>query len=225
MKKILVISAIVVGISVGDINAQNIRAFVTLGGNLSQIEGDEVSGFKKPGLTASVGTLIPMSKSEQWLLSIETKFSQYGAYEKSYPYHYNATLPYIEIPVLAHFDDPIGKWTFGLGLSYGRLLNYTEKAAWDVTGVTTIITDFEKKEFLKNDLSFVADIRFGIWKNLKFNFRYQQSLLPVKKDWLFTYHKGTEIQDAYNMSLSVRLIWVFNDKDTSKKTQKGKKRK
>ena len=223
MKKLLIILCIAAGLST-DVCGQTIRAFVSAGGNLSQINGDEVFGFKKAGLTASVGTMIPIRKNENWLVSVETKYSQYGAYEKSYPYHYNATLPYIEIPVMAHFEDPIGGWTFGLGAVYGRLLNYTEKAAWDATGVTTIITDFEKKDFLKNDLSFVADIRFRLWKNLKFNFRYQMSLLPIKKDWLFTYYNSTEIQDAYNSSLSARLIWVFNDKDTSKKTKKGKKR-
>ena len=79
MKKLLIILCIAAGLST-DVCGQTIRAFVSAGGNLSQINGDEVFGFKKAGLTASVGTMIPISKNENWLVSVETKYSQYGAY-------------------------------------------------------------------------------------------------------------------------------------------------
>lgn len=207
----------------GEANAQKIKAFVALGGNLSQIDGDEVYGFKKLGFTGSVGTMIPLTESQKWAISVEAKFSQYGAYQKDYPYSYNATLPYIEIPLMAHFVDNQGGWTFGLGAVYGRLMNYTEKAAWDNTGVTTVITDFQKKPYEKNDFSFVADIRFKIWKNLKFNFRYQHSLVPTKKDWMFINNAQTWTRDTYNSSLSARLIWVFGDDDTPKKKTKKRR--
>lgn len=223
MKKKLFITVILLAVATVGAQSQTIRAFVSAGGNLSQIDGDEVYGFKKLGFTGSVGAMVPLSKSEKWLASVEVKYAQYGAFQEGYPYNYNATLPYIEIPVMAHFEDPIGGWTFGLGAVYGRLMDYTETAAWDHTGVTTAITDFEKKPYEKNDLSFVADIRFRIWKNLKFNFRYQHSLIPTKEDWIFTYNSNTWTRDTYNSVISARLIWVFNDKEPAKK--KSRKRK
>lgn len=222
MRKFL-ITLLIVTTTFTTTNGQSIKAFVTLGGNLSQIDGDEVYGFKKIGFTGSVGAMIPFSENKKWAVSIETKFSQYGAYEKSYPYHYDATLPYIEIPVMAHFVDNKGGWTFGLGAVYGRLMDYTEEAAWDNTGVTTAITDFQKKEYERNDISFVADIRFAIWKNLKFNFRYQHSLVPIKRDWTFINNGSTWSRDAYNSSLSARLIWVFGDEDNTKKKTKKRR--
>lgn len=222
MKKYLLALALTIIFSSFVAKGQNIKAFVTLGGNLSQIDGDEVYGFKKLGFTGSIGAMIPIAK-ENWWVSVETKFAQYGAYERSYPYHYDATLPYIEIPLLIHFEDYIGGWTFGLGASYGRLMKYNEISAWDATGVTTAITDAVKTEYNKNDISFVADIRFKIWKNLKFNFRYQYSLVPIKKDWTFTYLKESWNNDAYNNILSGRLIWVINDKDTTKKKHRKKR--
>ncbi len=223
MMKKLFIAVILSVVATTVTQSQTIRAFVSAGGNLSQIDGDEVYGFKKPGFTGSVGAMVPVSKSEKWLISVEAKFAQYGAFQEGYPYNYNATLPYIEIPVMAHFEDPIGGWTFGLGAVYGRLMNYKETAAWDQTGTSTAITDFEKKPYEKNDLSFVADIRFRIWKNLKFNFRYQHSLIPTKRDWTFTYNNNTWTRDTYNSVLTARLIWVFNDKDVSKKKSRKKR--
>lgn len=223
MKKLVVALMLLGAAMVGSMEAQTIRAFVAAGGNLSQIDGDEVYGFKKVGFTGSVGAMVPLSKSEKWLLSVEAKYAQYGAFQEGYPYSYNATLPYVEVPVMAHFEDPIGGWTFGLGAVYGRLMNYKETAAWDQTGTTTAITDFEKKPYERNDLSFVADIRFRIWKNLKFNFRYQHSLIPTKCDWTFGYNTQTWTRDTYNSVLTARLIWVFNDKDTSKKKSRKKR--
>ena len=222
MKK-LFITAILLAVATSYIQGQAIRAFVSAGGNLSQIEGDEVHGFKKLGFTGSVGAMVPLSKSEKWLASVEIKYGQYGAFQEGYPYSYNATLPYIEVPLMVHFEDPIGGWTFGLGAVYGRLMEYSETAAWDMTGVSTIISEFEEKPYNKNDLSYVADIRFKIWKNLKFNFRYQHSFIPTKEDWKFTHNNSTWTRDTYNNVITARLIWVFNDKDTSKK--KSRKRK
>ena len=210
-------------------NAQNIKAFVTSGATLSQIDGDEVYGFKKFGYVGSVGAMIPLESKERWLVSIETMFSQRGAREeRSYnSYHYKVTLPYIEIPVMAHFADQKGGWTFGAGFSYSRLMGTPKETfRYDTTG---FIPD-TKAPFIKNDFSIIADIRFTIWRGLKFNVRYQYSLAPIKKDWDFHIRssRGEEFdqhwtRNAYNNSISARLIWVFGDSQTNNYKQNKQK--
>lgn len=207
-------------------NAQNIKAFVTSGATLSQIDGDEVYGFRKFGYVGSVGALIPLESKERWLVSIETMFSQRGSREERYrSYHYKVNLPYIEIPLMAHFADPKGGWTFGLGFSYSRLLgNPKESFYFD----STRFVPNTETPYLKNDFSIIADIRFTIWRGLKFNVRYQYSMAPIKKDWEFLEYndygaKFSKTRDAYNNCLSARLIWVFGDNQRNNYGQNKKK--
>ena len=56
MRKIIVIAIITIALS-AICNAQNIKGFVTAGTTLSQIDGDEVYGFKKLGFVGSVGAV------------------------------------------------------------------------------------------------------------------------------------------------------------------------
>ena len=227
MRKIIVIAIITIALS-AICNAQNIKGFVTAGTTLSQIDGDEVYGFKKLGFVGSVGAVIPLESKDRWLVSIETMFSQRGAREErsKKTYHYNVTLPYVEIPVMLHFADQKGGWTFGLGLSSSRLVSTPKETFhWD----TTRFIPNTETPFRKNDFSVIADIRFTIWRGLKFNFRYQYSIAPIKKDWEFMLRSsnGDEFNEkwtrnAYNNSLSARLIWVFNDNSTN--NYKKKKR-
>lgn len=209
-------------------NAQNIKAFVTSGVTLSQIDGDEVYGFKKLGYVGSVGALIPLESKERWLLSLETMFSQRGAREErsTKTYFYKVTLPYIEVPVMAHFSDPKGGWTFGVGFSYSRLVGSPNE--WFRFDSARFVPNTETP-YLKNDFSIIADIRFKIWRGLKFNVRYQYSMVPIKKDWDFTEinDHGTEFvkpRNAYNNSLSARLIWVFGDNAGTNYKQNKKRR-
>ena len=228
MRKIIVIATLTIATTI-ICNAQNIKGFITSGATLSQIDGDEVYGFKKFGYVGSVGAIIPLESKERWLVSVETMFSQRGAREeRSYnSYHYKVTLPYIEIPVMAHFSDKKGGWTFGAGFSYSRLMGTPKESFhYDTTG---FIPNTETP-FIKNDFAVIADIRFTIWRGLKFNARYQYSLAPIKKDWDFHIRssRGQEFDEhwtrnAYNNSLSARLIWVFGDSQTNNYKQNKKK--
>ncbi len=79
------------------------------------------------------------------------------------------------------------------------------------------------KEFGKNDLCVLADVRFKIWKQLKFNARYAYSLLPIKTG--IQYQKtasgsartDTWERNFYNSTLTFRLLWVFNEKENPNK--------
>ena len=206
-------------------NAQRIHAFLSSGMTVNQIEGDELKGFKHFGYTGGVGALAAISSNNQWGISVEALFSQRGAKSISdtryYLYRLNLTANYIEIPLLFHWQDPNGGMLIGAGISYGRLVQQPHGVlGFDSTFFKPDTTDMT---FLSSDLMVVADARFTIWRGLQLNFRWQYSILPVKRNWNFYQYDGYEVNSSgevqerwktrtnncYNHSISVRLIWQF----------------
>ncbi len=192
--------------------SQQIHAFISSGLNLSQIEGDELKGFRQVGYVGGVGALTALDKNYRWGLSVEALFSQRGAYNNSIdPYYGRITLNYIDIPLLFHYQDPYGGMLLGAGVSYGRLVQQPHGEL--AFNPLAYLPDTSDMTFLKNDLAVVLDMRFTIWKGLQFNIRWQYSLFAVKRDWTFIEyihnkpHKS--VNDFYNHSLTMRLIWQF----------------
>ncbi len=196
------------------VTAQRIHAFVSSGMTVSQIEGDELKGFKHFGYTGGVGALTSISRDNHWGISIEALFCQRGAYNGTGdPYSIKLTLNYIDIPVIVHYQDPYGGMLFGLGINLGRLVQQPHNVLkYNPAYFYPDTTDFS---FLKNDLSVVADARFTIWRGLQLDFRWQYSIIAVKRDWHFYEYKNNGytlkeyINNAYNHSVTVRLIYQF----------------
>jgi len=108
IKTLIVILLIIIGIS-PKVSGQIIKGEALLGFNLTQVEGDEVHGFKKPGLNIGAGVLIPFKKN--WDISMEVIFNQKGARQK--PQYtdslsnghvitgeYKLRLNYVEVPLM-----------------------------------------------------------------------------------------------------------------------------
>lgn len=206
--------------------AQRIHAFLSSGLTVSQIEGDELKGFKQLGYCGGVGAIAALDANRRCGLSVEALFSQRGALSSKDPryslYYLNVRSSYVEIPLLVHWQDPWGGMLFGAGLSYGRLI---EQPNGRVGNVDTLgfMPDTNDKAFLSRDLSVVADLRFTIWRGLQMSIRWQYSLLPIKRDWTFNKYNGyyvdangdrhnrwiTHTNDCYNHSLTVKLIYQF----------------
>jgi len=219
MKRLLILMLLSLPLCV---DAQQIHAFVTSGVSVSQIEGDELKGFRHYGYTGGVGALTSISRNNRWGLSVETLFSQHGSYDNSgNPYSLKLTTAYVEIPLLLHYQDPYGGMLLGAGLVYGRLVQQPHgKVLFNPEG---LVPDTADMTFLPNDISVALDARFSIWKGLQFNIRWQYSIIPIKRDWLFRQADGyetlpngeqrtrwiTESNDCYNNVISVRLIYQF----------------
>lgn len=112
------------------LHAQIIKGEVFVGANGCQVDGDECYGFKKIGVNAGAGALIPFTS---WMdLGLEVMFSQKGAfkrdsitYNSSYPHAYNLKLNYVEVPLMLYFTDK-DVVSVGVGVSYGRLVGLNE---------------------------------------------------------------------------------------------------
>lgn len=195
---------------------QRINAYLTTGATFSQIEGDELKGFDKCGFTGGVGALTSLSSDNLFWLSVETDFSQRGAYNNTGdPYSLrDFTLNYVDIPLMFHFVDPYGGLMMGLGLDYSRLV---QQPHGEIRySPSYFVPDTSNMAFLRNDVALVGDVRFTIWEHLKLNVRMQYSLIPIKKGWNFTEYHHADVptqwaNNCYNSSISVRLIWLFGD--------------
>lgn len=202
--------------------AQRIHAFVSSGVSVSQIEGDELKGYRHYGYTGGVGALAAISSNYRWGISVEALFTQRGAYDNSGdPYSLQLTTNYVDIPLLLHYQDPYGGMLIGAGLVYGRLVQQPRGKI--IYNPNNMIPDTSDMTFLRNDLSAAVDARFSVWKGLQLNIRWQYSLIPVKREWNFYQYDGvtstpsgdvvaqwkTLTNNCYNNTISVRLIYQF----------------
>lgn len=214
MKRIVFFIALLLMVTFAS-RAQSIKGVAILGFNASQVDGDEVFGFKKLGLNAGVGSILPFG--EKWSVSIETLFNQKGAY-KRFPFeydtlpkpYYNLRLTYAEVPILLHFTDK-NLVTLGMGFSFGRLVKFSEiehgvKLPW--TNATV--------PYDRSDVNFIIDVRFRAFYKFHFNFRYCYSVDKIRTR-VFNNGVSTWERNQYNNLLTFRLLYIFNDKVPSKR--------
>ena len=112
------------------LHAQIIKGEVFAGANACQVDGDECYGFKRFGVHAGAGALIPITNFMD--VGLEALFSQKGAYKRdtitygsTFPYAYDLKLNYVEIPLMLYLTDK-NVVSVGVGVSYGRIVGIKE---------------------------------------------------------------------------------------------------
>lgn len=254
------------------LHAQIIKGEVFLGGNLTQVDGDECYRFRKLGVHAGAGALIPITN---WMdVGIEVLFNQKGAYKRDsinqhlglYTGRYKLNLNYAEIPVMIYLTDK-DRYSLGVGVSYGRivglqeyindqatairlgdgLLHWKEEADGrpDISHVADIkaLTDklyeagYSQNEpiedlvprtiansdsYRAHDFNICADLRVRLWEGIHAELRYQYSLAPIRtrlfyKDANETILKTDDrrvqpLQRQYNNSITLRVVYIFNER-------------
>ena len=259
------------------LQAQIIKGEVFLGGNITQVDGDECYGFKKFGFHGGAGALVPITSFMD--VGLEVLFNQKGAYKRdaitsnsTFPYAYNLRLNYAEIPIMIYLTDK-DRVSVGLGVSYGRLVGLTElrdgepfdyegvgigvgdgQLHWrenadnlpDISKITDInelneivvkafpdVTYISEKvansnTYRPNDFSICADLRFRIWEGIHAELRYQYSLRPIRYRMFYEDSSlilANQIRTQYNNSITLRVVYLFNEhrskanKEASKKGQ------
>lgn len=225
--------------------SQKFVGSVILGGNISQVDGDEVYGFHKIGANAGASVMLPLDKKERFFFTIELLYTQKGSRRKSLvdtmdytgftsidhsvPYNpklkYKLNLDYVEVPVLFHFEDPYSRICFGAGFSWGRLVY-----AREIESGYKLITNVRSGIYSKNDWCAIADVKIPIYKGLKLNVRYQYSFIKLRERNFVT-GQGTpneseNIRQQYNNVITLRLIYSFNERyvENMRRDKEGKRR-
>jgi hypothetical protein len=199
-----------------EIFAQRIKGAVIGGMNITQVDGDEIYGFNKAGLNMGLGAIMPFGKG--FSVSIETLYSQKGANQKD-QYRtedslgniltgaYKLQLNYLEVPILVHYTDH-DRITIGGGFSYAGLVSLKEYEHNNRVETTTLSSGV----YSNADISVVADLRFRLYKRLKFNIRYSYSIIKIRTREFEDFRSNTWERDQFNNAISLRLYYVFNER-------------
>lgn len=196
---------------VQSLDAQRFLGALAFGSNLTQVDGDEVYGFKKLGFNMGVAAFLPIQ--QKWFVSLEVAFSQKGAYQK-YPWeadpskslpYYNLRLNYVEVPILFHFEDKQFAM-LGTGISINRLVGVKE-IEWGEPTEANSRNGF----YSLNDYNWIVDIRLRVYKNLRFNFRFAYSLDKIRTRTFSNDSGDTWERNQYNNVLTFRAVYTFNE--------------
>ncbi len=209
------------------VKGQIIQGEVIGGFNFSKVEGDRVNNgmfkFNKPGVQVGVGAAIPLGHN--FSTTFEILFNQKGAYKKygqpdSARPMYLTRLNYAEIPVLIQYTDK-GKYTFGLGASYSRLVG----VKWIVNG-RTLGNSINDGYYARDNFDWIANFRFRIYQQLKMDIRYAYSLTSIwsgTEDQLLETIGGVkQDMNQNNSMITFRVVWVFNEEKSIKNLDKSK---
>ena len=139
----------------------------------SQVEGDSYSGFNKVGFDG--GIFLNAKFNDKWTAQFEMIFIQKGSKhipnpDKNDTRYYYLGLNYMEVPVLLQYH--LQKFIFEAGPGFGFLINSNE---YDENGAVFAALPFHKMEF-----SGQAGICYSIYKNFSIDWRYSNSLFPIR---------------------------------------------
>jgi len=167
-----------------DVQAQRFSAGLVAGLNASQIDGDELAGFDKVGLTGGIKTT--MEFESVWRMNMEFLYSERGSrpdiFNPEYDPDIEISLKYIEIPVYISLGDwwqEEGKYykvSAQAGLSYGRLL---DAKTTDYYHSSEEAYDKLVPYFSENDLSWMLGATIRLSKQWGITARYTSGIIPL----------------------------------------------
>ena len=132
LRNLLLIFAFLITACFNPLNAQLFKGEVFGGIGLSQVDGDDCYGYKR--IKGQIGAGVLLNVVDDWLdVGMEIVYNPKGAYKRDsisyssyYAGSYDLKLNYMEIPVMVYFIDKY-RYSLGIGVSYGRLIGFSEK--------------------------------------------------------------------------------------------------
>ncbi len=206
MRKLLFLFAIFFA---AHLSAQNtFHAGVLAGINGCQIHGDSYSGFDQAGIVA--GAFVSTNPEEKVYFQMEMQYSRKGSRRNTRPDKndfdfFELRMDYIEVPLLCRVN--YRRLYFEFGQTFGVLARVRE---WDDFG------EIQPSGFRRWETALVLGIGYNISERWYVDFRYTNSVVPVKKfpypsfdpRFFFRYfNKG-----LYNNVLGLTICYRFNNK-------------
>jgi hypothetical protein len=188
---------------------------VIIGGNASQMDGDEAIGYNLLGLR--LGLRAAMALQDKMEISMDIVYSQRGSKTTTsdyitYPFQFR--LNYLEVPVLFHYGDwdakdvdgnTYYKMVFSGGLSYSRLFSS------DVDETFVHAATLGKSAFLntlaKDDIGWVLGVDFNFTSHWGLEARFVKSF-----NLLFDHDKyapTTDLNSLRGYFFCMQGVYVF----------------
>lgn len=219
LKKLLAYSTLLLIITLmthTSVFGQRIKGMAIAGGNLTQVEGDEIKGWSQFGFSGGLGAIFPI---KNWGINIETLYSQKGSFQKAQfdderTGEYRLRLNYFEIPVYATYTDK-DVISFGAGGYYAGLLSAREEIhSGNVAPYTDTVS------FNNYDIGFLIDVRFRVWKPLHLSVRYSQSITSIRaREYVPSAPSEPFTRQEYNQVITLRVIYLFNEGERGLRNQ------
>lgn len=168
---------------------------MTVGLNLSQLDGDGIRGYNKPGLFA--GMQVSRSWGRVWEWQTGLAYSEQGSQSRFLALKGNDArigLRYMVIPLEIHFKDwqqvsGYYKIRFLLAVNYSRLFDYV---------ISNPASYWPLNNFAENDLSWSAGFLYQLNKHWSIGLRYSRS-------FTYLYDAGRSNFSTYNTMLGYFL--------------------
>lgn len=211
------------------------KGLFIVGLNATQVDGDNMAGYRKFGLNAGVGTMMFLNKKRSLSLSMELLYSQRGAQSATNisktPSYRKIVLDYAEIPLIFSFHDKKIAM-FGAGISVAGLARAKHIRTDDLGNVDYVVTYQDNdgsvhnvdlsdnvNRYQKIDLSAVANVTFFVpikTQKIGVNLRFQYSMLNLANKrtdpWGYTgFPESFNFKNRaqYNNGLSFRLMYIL----------------
>ena len=202
-----------------DVKAQLVKGEAFLGLNMSQIDGDKAYGYKRLGLHAGLGGLVPVYQKGNFDIdfSMEIVFNQRGSHqrqqfkedENGITGEYDVYMNYLEVPILFYFSDR-QIYSLGIGASYGRMIGLKEYEHGKKTNVDLLYKGADKYNL--NDFCIIAEAKVRLYERLKLAVRYQYSMAKIRtRDFYLVNGDFDCTREQYNNTITARFIYVFNE--------------
>jgi hypothetical protein len=170
------------------------RGYPVVGFNISQIDGDLLAGFHKPGLQAGAGVYAFLDQQSRMSLSMEILFNQKGSRTRpgSFPV-YKFLLNYVDLPVQFNYHDK-DRMIFSGGFSYGRLFGATDSLKLD---------DSTTSVFAPREFGYLVTATFLVKENIGIGLRYSGSLAT------FGEAINPKVKGLTNRAITIRGSYIF----------------
>lgn len=205
MKRILFIALFLVCSTYQSSAQERFKAGLKAGISTSQVDGDTYGGFDKAGFDG--GASIHLKFNEKWSAQFEMQFLQKGskhvgdANKGDYSF-YLMQLNYIEVPLLVQYTQK--KFTFEAGPGFAYLISGKE---YDGVGLIEKALPFNKTE-----INASIGINYKVYKNFGINWRFTNSLLPIRG-----YYSGAKTvynPGQRNNVISFTLTYTFGSAES-----------
>lgn len=204
MIKKTLISVLLVFIT-GFVFGQRFEGGILAGFNASQVEGDNLTGYHKPGILA--GAYVQTDIAPAVFTGMEIKFSQKGSRKKIKPkdpdpQKYIMRLNYVDVPLFIGFRANERGTVLG-GVSLGYLISGKE---FDEYGE---FVEEDRNEFNSFDLQPFIGFQFDLLDNIKLDLRGALSVLPIREhpgeDATTSYWLNNQFNNVISLALYYRL--------------------
>lgn len=201
--KHLIITILLVVSCVFSVQAQSFKGGLHLGLIASQVDGDNIGGYHKPGLFTGAFVYLPLKK-DILNLQFEIDYAQKGS--KSQRKRANATLDkfriilhQIEIPILLNYC--VTKQFFvGGGPSFNLLIHKK------IYSPSNELVPIEKGDFRFFELGILLNASYVFKDHIVASFRFGYSLTPIGSDF---YARKSILKGLRNNFLQFQLSYQF----------------